>query len=51
MLNKKDKKELDNATLVSVKKEMAKPRVAKSARAPVRAGEVREPRLGPKEVG
>jgi hypothetical protein len=50
MLNKKGKKELDNSTLASVKKEMAKPRVAKSARVPVRAGEVRVPRLSLKEV-
>jgi hypothetical protein len=32
MLRKKGKKELDIATLASVKKEMAKPRTAKSAR-------------------
>jgi len=32
MLQKKDKKELDNLTRASVKKEMAKPRMAKSAR-------------------
>jgi hypothetical protein len=32
MLNKESKKELDNSTLASVKKEMAKPRMAKSAR-------------------
>jgi len=32
MLHKKGKKELDNSTRASVKKEMAKPRMAKSAR-------------------
>jgi len=32
MLNKKVKKETGNATRASVKKEMAKPRIAKSAR-------------------
>jgi hypothetical protein len=32
MLSKKGKKELDNSTLASVKKELAKPRMAKSAR-------------------
>jgi hypothetical protein len=32
MLSKKSKKELDNSTLASVKKELAKPRLAKSAR-------------------
>jgi len=32
MLHKKGKKELDKSTRASVKKEMAKPRVAKSAR-------------------
>jgi hypothetical protein len=32
MLDKKDKNETGNATQVSVKKEMAKPRMAKSAR-------------------
>jgi hypothetical protein len=30
--DKKDKKELNNSTLASVKKEMAKPRMTKSAR-------------------
>jgi hypothetical protein len=37
MLHKKGNKEPGNATLASVKKEMAKPRVAKSARVPVPA--------------
>jgi hypothetical protein len=32
MLRRKGKKELDNSTQASVKKEMAKPRMAKSAR-------------------
>ena len=32
MLHKNGKKELDNSTLASVKKEMAKPRLAMSAR-------------------
>jgi hypothetical protein len=32
MLHKKGKKELDNSTRASVKKEMAKPRMAQSAR-------------------
>jgi hypothetical protein len=32
MLRKKAKKELDNSTLAGVKKELAKPRIAKSAR-------------------
>jgi hypothetical protein len=32
MLRRKDKKELDNSTHASVEKEMAKPRMAKSAR-------------------
>jgi hypothetical protein len=32
MSTKKDKKELDNSTLASVEKEMAKPRMAKSAK-------------------
>jgi hypothetical protein len=32
MLRRKSKKELDNSTRASVKKEMAKPRMAKSAR-------------------
>jgi hypothetical protein len=32
MLRKKGKKELDNSTLAGVKKELAKPRIAKSAR-------------------
>jgi hypothetical protein len=32
MLSKKPKKELDNATLAGIKKELAKPRIAKSAR-------------------
>jgi hypothetical protein len=32
MLRKKGKRELDNSTLAGVKKELAKPRIAKSAR-------------------
>jgi hypothetical protein len=32
VLNMKDRKELDSSTLASVKKEMARPRMAKSAR-------------------
>jgi hypothetical protein len=36
MSNKKDKKELNNSTLANVKKEMAKPRIVKSARLGVR---------------
>jgi hypothetical protein len=32
MLRKKGKKELENSTLAGVKKELAKPRIAKSAR-------------------
>jgi hypothetical protein len=32
MLRKKAKKELDSSTLAGIKKELAKPRIAKSAR-------------------
>jgi hypothetical protein len=37
MLRKKGKKELDNSTLAGVKKELAKPRIAKSARIAARS--------------
>jgi hypothetical protein len=50
MPNRKAKQDTAKATLARVKKEMARPRVAKSARAPIRAGAVHEPHLGRKEV-
>ena len=40
MSNKKDKKKLDNSTLASVKKEMAKRRMTKSARLGIQNQEI-----------
>jgi hypothetical protein len=50
MRKKKAKAETGRATLDRVRKEMARPRVAKSARRPTRVGERREPHLGGREV-
>jgi hypothetical protein len=50
MRKKKATTETGRAALARVRKEMARPRVAKSARRPTRVGKRREPHLGGKEI-